>query len=105
MEEYSAGHGTGVDRDDLAQRVEALTAAVHDALARETAAFELVRALERERDRYRADAAAARTAALAVNSAARELDGAVRAMLDVLAHQSDALIQLLAPGSPEDLTR
>lgn len=105
VEEYLARGGTELARDDLAQRVEELAAAVRDSLAGQAAALALVQALERERDRYRADAAAARAAALTVNASARELDGAVRKMLEVLAHQSDALIQLLAPGTPEDLTR
>lgn len=65
----------------------------------------LIAALERERDRHRSDAAAARAAAIELNAAAREIDGAVRHLLDVLTRQSDALTQLLAPGTPEDLTQ
>lgn len=38
------------------------------------------------------------------NAAASDLDGSVREVLEVLAHQRDALTQLLAPGSPEDIT-
>lgn len=63
----------------------------------------LVASLERERDRFRAEAAAVREAALLVNSASRELYGAVRSMLEVMRQQGDALEQLLAPASPLDL--
>ena len=82
-----------------------LAEAVAELLRREAAASKLVTALERERDRFRADAAAAREAALRVNAVARETDQAVRHLLEVLELQSDALTQLLAPGSPEDLAR
>jgi excisionase family DNA binding protein len=71
---------------------------------REAASARLVEALERERDRFRAEAAASKEAALRVNAAAREIDTAVRRLLDVLELQADALTQLLAPASPEDLT-
>jgi hypothetical protein len=87
------------------ERLERLTKAVERLARREAASSELVAALQRERDRFRAEAAASKEAALRVNSAARETDQAVRQLLDVLALQSDALTQLLAPSSPEDLLR
>lgn len=60
-------------------------------------------AAEAERDRSRAEASSAREAALRVNAASEELAKAVRGLLDVLTLQSDALRQLLAPASLEDL--
>ena len=87
-----------------APRVNALEATVAALTTRDAATVERLRSLERERDRYRSDASAVRAAALAVNAAASDLDGSVRQVLEVLAHQRDALTQLLAPGSPEDIT-
>lgn len=86
-----------------APRVNALEAAVAALTTRDAATMERLRGLERERDRYRSDASAVRAAALAVNAAASDLDGSVRQVLGVLVHQRDALTQLLAPGSPEDI--
>jgi excisionase family DNA binding protein len=87
-----------------APRVNALEAAVAALTTPDAATVERLQGLERERDRYRSDASAVRAAALAVNAAASDLDGSVRQVLEVLAHQRDALTQLLAPGSPEDIT-
>jgi hypothetical protein len=63
----------------------------------------LLEAIERERDRYRAEAASAREAALRVVAAARDTYAAIEQLLPVLREQNDALAQLLAPGSPQDL--
>lgn len=116
VEEYLAAHGLEFAEADLADgavasRIEELNVKVDALLARDAASAGLVAALEREcaslgreRDHHRADAAAAKAAALDVNAAARELDGGVRSMLEVLRRQSDALTQLLAPGSPDELT-
>ena len=73
--------------------------------SRDLRAARLLEAVERERDRFRAESAAFREAALQLLSAASETDSGVRRLLDVLERQREALIQLLAPGSPEDLTR
>lgn len=89
----------GIGHDRLAE----LAAAVDRLVARESASDELLAAVQRERDHFRAEAAAAKEAALRVNSAAREIDKAVRGLLGVLELQSDALTQLLAPSSPQDL--
>ena len=91
-----------VDVNRLAQRVEDLATAV-EALTAKNSPPELLSALERERDQYRAQAMAVRGAALSLTSAAREVDGAVRLLLGVLEQQADALVQLLAPASPHDL--
>jgi len=88
----------------LGREVKRLAAVVDDLKSSETPAPGHLKAVERERDRYRADAAAARSAALSLIGAAREVDGAVRQTLRILELQSEALVQLLAPGSPEDLT-
>jgi excisionase family DNA binding protein len=87
------------------ERLDRLTAAVERLAQRETASSKLMAALQRERDRFRAEAAASKEAALRVNLVARETDQAVRRLLDVLALQADTLAQLLAPSSPEDLLR
>lgn len=89
--------------DELQHTVARLTSAVDE--LRETGAppAALVASLERERDRYRAEVAAVREAALRVNSASRQLYEAVSSMLEVMRQQSDALEQLLAPASPLDL--
>lgn len=63
----------------------------------------LLEPVERERDRYRAEAASAREAALRVVAAARDTYAAIEQLLPVLREQNDALAQLLAPGSPQDL--
>jgi transposase len=89
----------------IEDRLEDLTAAVERLTASQSTSAELLEALRRERDRFRAEAAASKEAALRVNSAARDTHRAVRQLLDVLEHQADALTQLLAPGSPEDLLR
>jgi len=64
---------------------------------------DLLAAMERERDRFRSDAAAVREAALLLNSAAQETHEAVSHLVEVLAGQSAALAQLLSPGSPLDV--
>lgn len=57
----------------------------------------------KERDKYRAEASTMRETALRLNAAAREVNGAVRQTLDVLEFQSEALSELLGPGSPQDI--
>lgn len=74
-------------------------------IARETSAERVLAAVERERDRYRADAAAVREAALRVNGAAQELRRVIPSLLGVLDEQSDALVQLLGPMTPDELLR
>lgn len=59
--------------------------------------------LERERDRYRADAAAAREAALLLTGVTRDAVSASRQLLEALERQTDAIGQLVAPSSPQDL--
>ena len=88
VEEYLAANGSKLERPDTRDRIDELTVAVRELSARDVAAERLVADFQRERDRYRADAAAAKGAALAVNAAARELDHAVRSMLEVLAAKS-----------------
>jgi hypothetical protein len=75
-----------------------------NALGNSNAAAErLLEATERERDKHRAEAAAVREAALRLVASAQETNSAVSGLLGVLQSQQDALIQLLAPGSPADL--
>ena len=61
--------------------------------------------VERERDRYRAEAATAKEAALRVNAAASELRDAVFSLLQNTEQQSAALTQLLAPLTPEEASK
>lgn len=97
----------GVKEDTVSPDVEAELRLLRESLARLEArddnAAGLLAAIERERDRYRADSAALREAALRVNAAARETYQAVRHLLVILEEQSGALEQLLAPASPLDL--
>ena len=88
---------------EVEERLRELTAAVDRLVARESDSAMLLEALQRERDRFRAEAASAKAAALRVNAAARETDKAVRQLLDVMEAQADALTQLLAPSTAEDL--
>jgi excisionase family DNA binding protein len=89
----------GVERrlDELARSIDSL---------REAGALSarLLAATERERDRYRADAATAREAALRLVAASQETNSAASELLGGLQRQQDALIQLLAPASPADLS-
>jgi hypothetical protein len=85
------------------KRLEDLAALVATLAAREHTADDLLEALQRERDRFRSEAASAKEAALRVNAAARETHAAVRQLLAVLELQTDALTQLLAPSSLQDL--
>lgn len=60
-------------------------------------------ALAAERDRYRAEAVAARDAAARLNIAVAEASATARSLLNALDAQTESLTQLLAPGSPADL--
>jgi hypothetical protein len=104
---YIAEHGTrtttdpGIDRmerrlDDLARSVETL-------LESNGVGSKLLTATERERDKHRAEAAAVREAALRLVASAQETNGAVQRLLGVMQRQEEALVQLLAPGSLDDL--
>jgi predicted transcriptional regulator len=88
---------------DAERQLRALESAVEELRrARESDATR-IEALEQERDRYRADALAARAAALRSISSSEKLDESTRQLLDALKEQREALIQTLAPGSPADL--
>jgi hypothetical protein len=87
----------------IVARLEQLSAEVsvlRDAQARDA---RLVDEVSAQRDRYRADAASAREVALRLNVAVAEIRASARSLLDALDAQSDALTELLAPGSPADL--
>lgn len=87
----------------IEQRLDALAAAV--AALAETNVDAVSRAViaERERDRYRAEAATARGAALQLVGSAEEKSQVVEGLLKVLQQQEAALLQLLAPSSLDDL--
>jgi hypothetical protein len=81
---------------DIEMRVSAMA-------AEQDAAQAAAAAISRERDRYRADAAAAREAVLRLAGVNRDAVGAARQLLDALDAQADAIAQLVGPGSPQDL--
>jgi hypothetical protein len=56
-----------------------------------------------ERDRFRADASAARESALAMSGAAADLVEATKLLTSALEGQISAVVQLLTPGSPAEL--
>jgi hypothetical protein len=85
------------------QRVDELARSIDLLREASVSSARLLAATERERDRYRADAAAARAAALRLVAASQETNSAASELLGGLQRQQDALIQLLAPGSPADL--
>jgi DNA-binding transcriptional MerR regulator len=91
--------------DEVKNQLAALRAGMEELQSDRADTRDLIRALERERDRYRGEASAVRAAALSLSGAARELDASVRGLLDVLALQADALTQLLTPNSPDELSR
>ena len=88
---------------EIENRINEIAKSLEQLLSQESHASRLLAAIERERDHYRAEAAASKEAALRVNAAANEIDGAVRGLLKVLELQTGALEQLLAPSSPQDL--
>lgn len=88
---------------EIARRLNELSAAVTALVESDRTSVSLLDAVERERDRYRADAAAVREAALRLLASAEDTQNAVVTLLNVMRTQGDALAQLLAPGSPQDL--
>ncbi len=89
--------------DALLQRLDRIEERVGQVAASQAAAEEAREALARERDQHRADAAAAREAALRLTGVARDAVGASRQLLEALEGQADAIAQLVGPGSPRDL--
>jgi excisionase family DNA binding protein len=104
---YVAKHGrrkrAALDAARIERRLEKLGRSVDSLLEANTSAAQLLEAVERERDRYRSDAAATREAALHLVASAQDTHTAVSELLGVLQKQGGALVQLLAPGSPQDL--
>jgi hypothetical protein len=105
---YLAAHGRkkqhdAVAADEIKRRLDDLTRSIDVLMDADRSSVRLLEALERERDRYRADAAAVRAAALGLVASAQDTQSAVAQLLEVLQRQGDALVQLLAPGSPQDL--
>jgi Helix-turn-helix domain len=80
-----------------------LTSAVQELTRRYEASSAGQDAIERERDRYRSDAASIREAALRLNAAAQDVYDGVTSLLNALRGQSEALVQLIAPASPAEL--
>lgn len=68
-----------------------------------SAALKQVEAISRERDEYRARAQQAQEQALLLNATVRELEQAMRSLLEGVARQSEAIAQSLVPGTPADL--
>lgn len=95
--------GRGATDGTIADKLDRLSADVAALGEADRLSARLLEAAERERDRYRADAAAIRDTALQLVAAADETQQAVTLLLEIMARQRDALSQLLAPGSPQDL--
>lgn len=91
------------DLSALTIRVEELERQLSTILAAQAGDAGRVERLSAERDRFRSDAAAAREAAARLNIALAEVRATARSLLNALDAQSEALTQLLAPGSPADL--
>lgn len=109
LESYIAAHGRrrrareAGPNHEVTRRLDELATAIDLLRATRGASVGVLESVERERDRYRAEAASAREAALRVVAAARDTYAAIEQLLPVLREQNDALAQLLAPGSPQDL--
>jgi hypothetical protein len=87
----------------LEEKLDRLVSGLGELQSANATAQQLLAATERERDAHRAEASAVREAALRLVSSAQETHTAVSGLLNVMKGQQDALIQLLAPGSPADL--
>jgi hypothetical protein len=87
----------------IEEKLDRLVSGLSELQASSATAQQLLAATERERDAHRAEASTVREAALRLVSSAQETHTAVSGLLDVMQGQQDALIQLLAPGSPADL--
>jgi hypothetical protein len=107
VRDYAARHGhrqrSRFNTEDVERRLEELAHSVDSLIESDRSSTRLLDAVERERDRHRADAAAAREAALRLVASTQDANSAVSELLKALQQQGDALVQLLAPGSPEDL--
>jgi len=104
---YLARHGRHKPPPAGLERIEAmldeLTRSVASLQKSNASATQLLEATERERDKHRAEAAAVREAALRLVGSAQETNSVVSGLLGVLKQQEEALVQLLAPGSLDDL--
>jgi helix-turn-helix protein len=107
LTEYLALHGRHKPAvpglGELERKLDELTRAVGSLQESNFAAARLLEVTERERDSHRAEAAAARETALRLIGSSRETRAAVFQLLTAVEHQEEALVQLLTPGSLEDL--
>lgn len=87
----------------ITERLAAIEQRISSMAAAQEAAESAGDAITRERDRYRAEAASAREAALRLAGVTRDAVGATRQLLDALDAQADAIAQLVGPASPQDL--
>jgi hypothetical protein len=92
-----------VDQATLARRVDQLAKDIEAIRTERADQAELMAAIARERDAYRAEASTARDVALRINASARDARTALRMLIDALDNQGEAVSQLLLPGSPADL--
>lgn len=95
--------GNATQPSDIEHDSAQLAETVNRLVQREAAAERLLESIERERDRFRAEAAASKEAALRAIASSVEAQKAARQLLDALELQSDALAQLVAPSSPLDV--
>jgi hypothetical protein len=103
LERYGRKKPGDLGHPRIEQRLDKLARSIDSLREASALSARLLTATERERDRYRADAATAREAALRLVAASQETNSAASELLGGLQRQQDALIQLLAPGSPADL--
>jgi excisionase family DNA binding protein len=87
----------------IAQRLTDIESRLSEMSSAQQSADSAAAAIARERDRYRAEAAAAREAALRLSGVTRDAVGAARQLLEALDAQAEAIAQLVGPGSPQDV--
>jgi hypothetical protein len=91
------------DLSAVLQRLDRIEGCMGEVAAAGAASVAAMEALARERDRHRADTAAAREVALRLTGVTRDVVGASRQLLDALETQAEAVGQLVGPGSLQDL--
>ena len=104
LEEHGRKRGrTQSDVDSMRERLAELGQSIAVLMEDRRSSDRLFQALERERDRYRADAVASRAAAAAILASTKDTYSAVEGLLDALRKQENALTQFLTPGSLQEV--
>jgi Helix-turn-helix domain len=103
LAEYGRRNPAPAGMERVEERLGELARSVESLRESNVSATQLLETTERERDKHRAEASAVREAALRLIGSAQETNLVVAGLLKVLKQQEDALVQLLAPGSLDDL--